>query len=150
MPLATDTAEVLRRFGEHVRRGLSDGWVAAPLPQRAVFLLRDAVEDWVRATYPSAVLEREEADPSRTQLAVRIYSPPKIHRVVIRSAGARPDDPLLPHSWVLVVAEGPAAVGGHAFVAAAEFPMEAGGRFTLSLLRGPRSEEGCPLPCYER
>lgn len=158
MAFQASTAQILSRIEEALRSKLDDGWVAEPPAARAALLVREALADWTRSTYPGSSCEGASLEPgSRRRLSLVIHSAPVSHRVEIWGLACGDDQETkvpagehIAHSWVVLAHVGercPRLDASAARLAQAGLKRvdeRAAPGLSLSVWMGAAAPDGCP------
>jgi hypothetical protein len=158
MAFQASTAQILSRIEAAVEAKLDDRWVAEPPAARAALLVREALADWTRSTYPGSACEGGSLDPdSRRRLSLVIHSAPVSHRVEIRglACGDAREAELAPdghaaHSWVVLAHVGPPcprleeSARRLAQAGLKRLEERCTSRLALSVWMGAAAPDGCP------
>ena len=158
MAFQASTAQLLTRIEEALRAKIDEGWVAEPPAARAALLVREALADWTRSSYPGSSCEGAALDPgSRRRLSLVIHSAPVSHRVEIWGLACGDDrEAEIPagehvaHSWVVLAHVGepcPRLEARAARLAQAglkRHDQRVAPGLALSIWMGAAAPDGCP------
>lgn len=150
--------DILQRVERAVEGKLDDGWAAEPPAARAALLVREALAEWTRTSYPGSSCDGAALDPgSRRRLSLTIHSAPASHRVEVWGLACGdadesrvPDAGHIAHSWVVVAHVGEPCkafeASGTRLQAAGlkRLDERRGPKLALSLWMGAAAPDGCP------